>query len=357
MLRILFPDARFAGEPDIELETLRQYPDLEVTLEVHPESTVRDGWPTVPDASLAACDALVVYHKVIVDEALLARTPNCRIVVRAGVGFNNIDLAACGARSIPVCNVPDYGTTEIADHAIAMMLTLVRGIASYDRALRIDPTAGWRYEGIPNVRRIRGATFGVVGLGRIGMAAAQRARGFEMNVVFYDPFLRDDDPAALNAKEAGWRRSATMEELAGSADVISLHLPLSPATSRLIDAKIVAATKPGSILINTARGGIVDTAAVYDGLRTGRLGAAALDVLPIEPPSPADPLVAAWLADESWIRGRLLLTPHAAFYSEAGYRDMRRKSAETALGFLARGTLNNCVNASHLDRPRMSSSG
>ncbi len=348
MLRILFPDARFEGEADIETEALKAYPKLKVAFEVYYETAVQKGRPTVPDVSLAACDALIVYHKAIVDDVLLARAPNCRIIVRAGVGFDNIDLVACGARGIPVCNVPDYGTTEIADHAIAMMLTLVRGTSWYDRALRHDPVAGWTYEGAPTVRRIRGATFGVVGFGRIGNAVAQRARSFEMNIAFFDPLLPEDAPVARAAIEAGWRRFTLIEELVSFCDVISLHLPLNEATLHLVSKELVAAMKPGAILINTARGAIVDTSAVYQGLRTGRLSAAALDVLSIEPPSSRDPLVSAWLSDESWIRGRLLLTPHAAFYSAAGYRDMRRKSAETALSFLATGQLTNCVNAFHL---------
>jgi phosphoglycerate dehydrogenase-like enzyme len=131
---------------------------------------------------------------------------------------------------------------------------------------------------------------------------------------------------------------ASLEELAEQADVLSLHVPLSKDTRNLIDARIISRMKPGLILINTARGPIVETASLYEGLRSGQIAAAGLDVLASEPPDPADPLIAAWLRGENWIRNRLVISPHAAFYSTEGYLDLRRKSMETTLEFLKHGT-------------------
>jgi D-3-phosphoglycerate dehydrogenase/C-terminal binding protein len=336
LLRVLIPDAQFA-DTDIE----RAAAGSGVTLDVYRAKRADD----VPETVWRGCDGMVVYHEMSIGPAELDRAPKCRIVVRAGVGFDNVDLAACGARGIAVSNTPDYGTTDVADHAIAMLLTLTRGTLSYDETLRGDPVGGWNFRAAPLVRRLRGAIFGVIGLGRIGTATALRARAFGMDVVFYDPYRPDGSDIAL-----GIRRARSLEALLGEADAVSLHTPLTAETTGLIDAKAITAMKPGAILVNTARGPVVDTKAVYDGLKSGHLGAAALDVLPVEPPPLEDRLVAAWRAGEAWLRGRLLLSPHAAFYSAAGSEDLRRKSMETAVAYLQRGELRNCVNSEYLSR-------
>jgi phosphoglycerate dehydrogenase-like enzyme len=289
---------------------------------------------------------MVVYHEIKLGADAIAKAAKCRIVVRGGVGFDNIDRAAAGARGIAVCNTPDYGTTDVADHAIAMMLTLLRGTARYDEALRADPIANWRFREAPTVRRVRGQVFGVVGLGRIGTATARRARGFDLDLVFYDPYLPEGADLAL-----GIRRVRGLDELLGEADIVSLHAPLTAETQRMIDHRAVAAMKTGAILVNTARGPIVDLDAVHDGLKSGRLAGAALDVIPDEPPKPGEKLIEAWRRGEDWIRGRLILSPHAAFYSAAGFADLRRKSMETAAAFLRDGTLRNCVNREYLKPP------
>jgi len=286
---------------------------------------------------------MVVYHEVTIGEDVLQKARRCRIVVRAGVGFDNIDGAAAGARGVAVCNTPDYGTTDVADHAIALALTLLRGTARYDEALRADPVGNWRFREAPAVRRVRGQVFGVVGLGRIGTATARRARAFDLDLVFYDPLLPEGVDLAL-----GIRRARSLEELLGQADIVSLHTPLTPETRRMIDAAAVAAMKPGAILVNTARGPVVDLDAVHDGLKSGKLAGAGLDVLPEEPPRAGERLIEAWRRGEEWIRGRLLVSPHAAFYSAAGFEDLRRKSMETAAAFLRDGSLRNCVNREYL---------
>jgi len=193
-------------------------------------------------------------------------------------------------------------------------------------------------------RRLAGARFGVVGLGRIGTAAALRAKALGMQVVFYDPDLPDGTENAL-----GLGRARTLTELLSESDVISIHTPLTPQTQGMINAEAVAAMKPGAYLINTARGPVCDTAALLEGLKRGRLMAVGLDVLPHEPAALDDPLVAAWYADEPWIRGRVLLNPHAAFFSPVALNDLRRKAAQTAFYYLRDGVLTNCVNAEHLD--------
>jgi lactate dehydrogenase-like 2-hydroxyacid dehydrogenase len=296
-----------------------------------------DGGSTVPAATLANCDALVVYHKLRIDDALLDLAPCCRLIVRAGVGLNNIELKACSARGIPVCNVPDYGTHEVADHTMALLLALVRGTSAYNARLRADPVKGWQFDGIAPVRRIWGSTLGIAGLGRIGNAVAHRAAAFGMKIIHFG-----------GKPHAGFESVDSLEELFARSDVLSLHLPLKQGTQGLIDTRTIAMMKPGLILINTARGPLIDTAALHEGLRSGRVAAAGLDVLPSEPPDLLDPLIAAWIEKQEWIRDRLIITPHAAFFTDAGFADLRRDSLQTALSFLCDGELHHCVNGREL---------
>jgi phosphoglycerate dehydrogenase-like enzyme len=193
------------------------------------------------------------------------------------------------------------------------------------------------------VRRLRGRVFGVVGLGRIGLAAPQRARAFQLDVAFYDPYL----PAGTELS-TGFRRMKTLAALLGESDIVSLHCPLTPETTRLIDDRALAALKPGAVLVNTARGGVVDLDAVERALRASTLCAAALDVLPVEPLDRSHPLLAAWTRHEPWLEGRLIVTPHAAFYTPESLADMRRLAMVTIAEFFRDGTLRACVNREHL---------
>lgn len=334
---MLYPDSR---SPQLDVESAVTGPNA---VFLNPRQNRFDA---IDRNAWESCDAVVV-RVLPIDATVIAHLKRARIVVRNGVGYDIVDLQACGEAGIAVCNVPDYGTTEVADTAIAMMLTFARGTAAFDAALRADLRGNWTH--LPNVtaRRLRGACFGVIGLGRIGTAAALRARAFGMNVAFYDPGLPNGAELAF-----GFTRARTLSELLGLADVVSIHAPLTEGTRKLIDAAAVAAMKPGAYLINTARGPICDTAALLEGLKSGKLLAVGLDVLPIEPGAPEDPLVAAWQANEPWIRGRMLLNPHGAFYSPDSLVDLRRKAIETAYYYLRDGTLANCVNAEYLKRRR-----
>jgi lactate dehydrogenase-like 2-hydroxyacid dehydrogenase len=262
------------------------------------------------------------------------------LIVQAGVGFNHIDLEACAKAGIPVCNTPDYGTREVADHAIALMLSLIRGTSTYDMRLRTRPETWSTFAlGLPPVRRLKGQVFGVVGLGRIGLAAALRAKAFELDIVFYDPYLPPGAELSL-----GFRRARTRDELLKQADIVSLHCPMSSETANLIDDNAIASMKDGAILINTARGGLTDLDAVERGLRTNKLAGAALDVLPKEPADRSHPLISAWETMQPWLEGRLVITPHAAFFSPESLLDMRHLSAVTVHDFVINGHLRSCVN-------------
>jgi phosphoglycerate dehydrogenase-like enzyme len=276
-----------------------------------------------------------------------AKLANCRILVTPSVGFNLLDLRAWGELGIPICNVPDYGTMEVADHAIALMLTLMKGIEFHTAQLRADPRGNWRPALNPYGRRLSVCTFGVVGIGRIGTAAALRAKAFGMAVAFYDPYVSNGVDLAL-----GIRRVNSLEELMRQSDVVSIHAPLADDTHKLIDAAAFAAAKPGIIVVNTARGPIIDLDALYDALRSGVVKAAGLDVLPDEPANTEHPLIRAFVDNESWLAHRLVLTPHSAFFTPESAFDMRAKAAQVAATYLREGRLQNCVNGQYLREAR-----
>ena len=336
-LTILFPDSR-SSELDIE----RRITGPDVVM-LNPR---KDRFDAIDISAWENCDGIVV-ARIPIDAAVIAHLKRTRIVVRNGVGFDIVDLEACGQAGIAVCNVPDYGTTEVADSALAMMLAFARGTAACDAALRADLKGGWTHVHNVTARRLRGACFGVIGFGRIGTAAALRARAFGMQIAFYDPALPNGAELAF-----GFTRARTLVELLGLADVVTIHAPLTDETRAMINASAIAAMKPGSYLINTARGPICDTSALLEGLKSGKLAAVGLDVLPNEPATLNDPLVAAWRANEPWIRGRMLLNPHAGFFSPDAFVDLRRKAIETAYYYLRDGKLANCVNAEYLKTPR-----
>jgi phosphoglycerate dehydrogenase-like enzyme len=294
----------------------------------------------VTDEQWANCDALVGPAPPL--EALDKLT-RCRVYVKPAVGFDDVDLRAWGERGIPVCNTPDYGTREVADHAMALVLTLTKSIAFHDESLRADPRANWRPALNPYGQRLADCTFGVVGLGRIGTAAALRAKAFDMDVVFHDPYRSSGTELSL-----GIRRADSLSELLGQCDIVSVHAPLNEETRNLIGAEALASAKPGIIVVNTARGPIVDIDALHDAMKANIVLAAGLDVLPDEPANPAKPLIAAWLAGEPWLKHRLIVTPHSAFYTPQSMRDIRLLSARTAGRYLRNGRLENCVNEAYL---------
>ena len=265
--------------------------------------------PVLPDELCRIADAIILYSAGRPLGREPSEFPRCKVLVREGVGYDTVDLAGWGAAGVPVCNVPDYGTSEVADHALALMLALLRGTATYHDALRSDSRAGWRFNAAPSVRRVRGLTFGVVGMGRIGTAAAMRARGFGMEIAFYDPGLPSGMEIALDARRAG-----SLRELVETCDVLSLHCPATAATKNMIDAALLRHAKPGLVLINTARGSLVDLDALHDALHAGQIAAArarrashrTAGCLPKAVPGVAGARgVARWTADAVAARGLL----------------------------------------------------
>lgn len=283
-------------------------------------------------------DAIMVYHHLSVTRPTIERLEHCKLIVRCGVGFDNVDHVFARERGIPVANVPDYGTEEVADSAIGMTMAMTRGIALMNSRLRAKE-GPWHYSQVIPLHRLRGRVFGVVGLGRIGTAAALRAKALGMDVAFYDPYK----PAGYD-KAIGVRRVERLDDLLAQAYVLSMHCPLTDETKHIIDGAAIAKMQQGSYLVNTARGGVVDTAAIPAAIESGRLAGAAIDVLAFEPPADDEPLVAAWRNPRHPAHHRVLLNPHLAFYSEEGLMDMRVKGSEACRQAICGQPIRSVVN-------------
>ena len=278
----------------------------------------------LPDEDCAAADGLMILrYKVSAND--LKRFPRLRAICRMGVGYDNLDRAAAADRRIMILNVPDYGTTEVADHAMALALALRRGLLLHHETQRADPPAIWRYIDDPLVRRSSVQTFGLVGMGRIATAVALRAKAFGFRVMFYDPHLPNGVELGL-----GILRAATLEELLGQTDTLSVHTPLTRETRGLLGLTELSLLPKGAVVVNTARGPIIDIDALAALLKSGHLAGVGLDVVPVEPPVETVPeLLRAYRARENWTLGRLIITPHSAFYTPQAWDDIRSKSAET----------------------------
>lgn len=225
--------------------------------------------------------------------------PSLKVVVRMGVGYDRIDRVALANRGITLCNVPDYGTEEIADHAIGLALSLRRGILLHHDRQREPILAAYYPVDSPLVRRSRGAIFGILGLGRIGTAAALRAKAFGFHVLFYDPYLSNGADKAI-----GCERTKDIKELFRRSSILSIHCPCTRVTRQMVGYDLLSLLPKGAVLINTGRGEIVDLDAVEQCLKENILAGAGLDVLPVEPPiEPVHSLIQAYRKREEWLSG------------------------------------------------------
>jgi len=268
-------------------------------------------------------EVLLVWHERI-DGQYLDQFPKIKGVVRYGVGFDAIDLEEIKRRGLVFCNTPDYGTDEVSDTALAMMLSLLRGVFAYDVFSR-GYSDTWQENTINKLRRVSGLTLGVIGAGRIGTALMRKSKALGMNIVFYDPYKDSGYEKAI-----GVNRSHNLEELLPQCDIISMHTPLTEETRAMVDEKFIASMKPDSILINSSRGEVVkDLDIIYRALKSEKLSAVALDVLPDEPPIDCE-LINAWRNHDRELAHRIIINPHTSYYSQESYIEMRVKAAENA---------------------------
>jgi phosphoglycerate dehydrogenase-like enzyme len=282
-------------------------------------------------AASAGCQGLLVQYAPVNRKVFAAR-PEIRIASRYGAGFDTINVADARDHGVWVANSPDYGVGEVATHALALALASIRHIAMYDRDIRAGT---WHYTSPGTIRRATDLTLGILGLGRIGKRMAHIARDCFRNVIACDPYLIDGDfPVYVGRVD--------LQTLFRTADVVSLHVPLNPETAGMVNGALLKAMRPGSALVNTARGGVVNIDDLVEVLESGHLDAVGIDVLPVEPPTPDHPLLR---------HPRALLTPHAAFYSIAGERELRRKAAQNLIDWARTGRPSYVVVEGRHDTP------
>ncbi len=266
--------------------------------------------PSADDILAVAREAaavLVTYAKL--PGTLLRQLKSCKAIGRFGLGVDNIDLPAAKECGIAVNYVPDYCLREVSDHAMALLLALARKVTFSNKLVQ---SGRWEVPPIVPLRRLEGQVLGLIGFGNIPRALAPKANAFGLQVLTYDPYVAPEALAATGVASVGF------DELLGRSDFISVHAPLQPATRGLINAAAFAKMKPGAFLINTARGPLVDEAALVVALDSGKLGGAALDVVTTEPPAKDSPLIG---------RDNVILTPHTGFYSVEALEELQIKCA------------------------------
>ena len=279
--------------------------------------------------ALAASDALIVRSATRVDQAMLDSAPVLKVIGRAGVGIDNIDVEAATSRGIVVFNAPDANTVAAAELTMALMLSLARRVTAADRSVRDGEWDRARFQGV----ELRGKTLGLIGAGRIGGEVARRCRAFEMTVIVYDPYLTLDRARTLGVE------LVDLERLIATADVISLHIPLNEETEGLLDADLLGRVKSQAYLINASRGGVIDERALADALQEGRLAGAALDVFENEPLPLDSPLRQA---------PNLVLTPHLGASTVEAQVAVALEVAHAIRSALVNGEVFGAVNATEL---------
>jgi D-3-phosphoglycerate dehydrogenase/(S)-sulfolactate dehydrogenase len=280
---------------------------------------------------IAGYDALAVRSATKVTAKLLEKAARLRVIGRAGVGVDNVDVPAATRRGIVVMNTPGGSSVTVAELALAMMLALARNVPQATASIKSGKWEKKKFQG----HELAGKTLGVVGIGNIGSVVVDRCLGMKMRVLAYDPFISPDNAAKLGVK------LVSLDELWAEADVISLHVPLTEQTRNLIDAKVLAKIKKGAFLINCARGGLVDEKALADALASGHLGGAALDVFEKEPPPADHPLFKL---------DNMVCTPHLGASTEEAQTAVAVALAEQLALFLSTGTVQNAVNLPSVPR-------
>jgi len=276
-------------------------------------------------AAIRDADALVAVWFPVTAE-VIAGLSHCKVIVRRGIGVDTVDLDAARARGIPVCNVPDYCVNEVADHAFALALALARELPTLDRSLR---AGDWKPVLPYPMPALEAMTFGVAGMGRIGRAVLRRAAACEFRLAAYDPFVPDEEFDRLGVRSLG------LAELFAQSDIVSLHTPLTPETRHLANAERLATMKLSAIVVNTSRGGLVDTVALASALNAGTIAAAGLDVFETEPLEADHPIRSCPTA---------LLTPHFAWHSRESIKKLHVMGMEVAVRALQGAPLTSCVN-------------
>lgn len=268
---------------------------------------------------------LLVWHEKI-DEQYLSQFPKIKGIVRYGVGYDKIDLNLCKEKNIVFCNTPDYGTEEVSNTAVSMIMDCSRKVFEYNYIAKHLDNATWQENTIEQIKRNDKINVGIIGAGRIGSSVLLKLNSLNFNTLFFDPFVDWGYEKVLNSE-----RLYDLEELAQKCDIISLHCPLDESTAGIVNDEFLKSMKKGSSLINTARGGLIsDIDLLYNAMKKGDLYSVYLDVLPDEPPIPSARLIKEWKSN-SVMSSRIIINPHTAYYSRDSYEEMRNKAASNIL--------------------------
>ncbi len=310
---------------DVESEVLRAGGVEPVVAPDGAEETLR---------GLAADVDIIMFCFAQVTGEVLRNASRCVVASRYGIGVDNVDIPTATELGIVVTNVPDYCMDEVTDHAIGMILALNRRLVPHDREVK---DGGWANVVLDQpMHRTRGATLGILGFGRIGRSIADKAVGFGMNIIAYDPLIAPGQ--SIDGVEI-----VSFEDVLRRSHFITVHTPLTPETEGMIGADQLATMMPGSIIVNCARGGIIEEDALADALHSGHLAGAGLDVLEPAPPRADHPLLSA---------PNIIITPHTAFFSQASTIELERRTAQEALRVLNGNKPENLINPDVLGKSR-----
>ncbi len=269
-------------------------------------------------------EVVLVWHEKI-NAKFLDKVPNLKAVIRYGVGYDNIDLNEACNREVIIANTPDYGTEEVSDTAMAMILNITRGVTRYDHKCR-KYISNWQENTISNIKRTSDIKLGVIGAGRIGGSVILKANAMGFQTSFYDPYRDRGYEKMLQSN-----RFDSLDELLADSDIISFHAPLSNETYGMVNESFISKMKDGASFVNTARGKVVKSLDVFlEPLKSNKLNCVSLDVLPEEPPINGV-LLNEWRARADWLDGRLIINPHSAYFSSQSFKEMRQKAAKNAL--------------------------
>jgi len=304
----------------------------------------KDKFENLSDNFFSKIHGIMTGHHVKFDKKKIKKLKKCKIIVRYGVGFDNVDIKQCGLQNIKVFNVPDYGVDEVADHTLGLILDLSRYLTGNDLNLREQLKTNkihWKYDLNKNQIRLKKLNLGIIGLGRIGTALSLRSKNIFNKVLFYDPNLPDGIEKSLSLI-----RMESISNLFKNSDIISVHVPSSSENKFFLKDALFKNIKKKIIFINTSRGDLVKNSTLSKYFERSKISALGLDVFEKEPIKIDDPLIKIWLNPKNI--GKIIFSPHNAFYSKQALFEIRFKALKTLKKYFETGNVKNCINKSYL---------
>ena len=308
-----------------------------------------DKFEKLSDEFFSKIDGVMTGHHVKFDKKIIKKLKRCKIIVRYGVGFDNVDTKQSGLQNIAVCNVPDYGVDEVSDHALGLIINLSRYLTGNDNDLRKqikNNKIEWKYDLNKNQIRLKNLNLGIIGLGRIGSSLSLKSKNIFKQIYFYDPYIPDGLEKSLNIK-----KKENLIDLFKLSDIISVHVPSSKKNKFFLKNSYFNNAKRNLIFINTSRGDLVKNDTLHKYFSKGKIAGLGLDVFENEPINEKDNLTRLWLNPKNI--GKIIFTPHNAFYSKQALFEIRYKALITLKNYFEKKKLKNCVNLSFFSKKKM----